>query len=174
MSQHQSKHSTFFIFQVNIFKFGFKIKKCACVLFPLDLMAFTSVTRKKSNSKGCHCHLFMSNFFLWPRETKAQVLSSFFISLVYTTHCVPNCSKLLWDIAQVLWTRIGCQMWVSNVVVRILWFKTGAVVDVTHNSLSLIMIRKFKMQVPPSNCYFASLYTADKRKKITSKMYRLA
>lgn len=27
------------------------------------------------------------------------------------------------------------------------------------------MIRKFKMQVPPSNCYFASLYTADKRKK---------
>lgn len=35
-----------------------------------------------------------------------------------------------------------------------------------HILLSLAMIRKFKMQVPPNNCYFASLYTEDKRKKI--------
>lgn len=140
------------------------------MLFPLELVAFTStVTRKKSNSKGCHCHLFLSNIFSWPREPKAGVLSPFFISLMYTIHCVPNCSKLLWDIVQVMWIRIGCQMGVSNVVVVILWFKTGAVVDVICISLSSAMIIKFKMQAPSSNCYFTSLYAVDKRKKKSPK-----
>lgn len=37
--------------------------------------------------------------------------------------------------------------------------------DVIHISLSSAMITKFKIQVPPNNCYFASLYTDDKRKK---------
>lgn len=37
--------------------------------------------------------------------------------------------------------------------------------DVTQISPSSAMIRKFKMQVPPKNCYFSGLRTDNKRKK---------